>query len=121
MITFFISIFLYAQANDLTAQIPKYEVWSLFNNYFPIEQDQQSHHLISIKCKSNKCDAYKALNDVHKKNLNKKDLQGGKNPGAVICNKYFKATVIILKDKDMNENAFCQFTDGSLISASALH
>jgi hypothetical protein len=104
-----------------TLPSPTAEIWSLGNEYFPIEKDAQSQRLISTDCKTTKCQAYKALSDRRKKILTENELQGGKNPGAVICKKYFKANVIILRDTKKNENAFCQFPDGSLVSASALH
>jgi hypothetical protein len=107
-------------AHATIPEISAAEMWSLGNEYFPVENEATTQKLISINCKTNKCFAYKALNDQSKKKLTEKDLEGGKNPGAVICKKFFNATILILRDSKKNENAFCRFSDGSIVSASGL-
>jgi hypothetical protein len=107
-------------ANATTPKIPEAEMWSLGNEYFPVENEAITHKLISLNCKTNKCFAYKALNNQSKNKLTEKELEGGKNPGAVICKKIFNGNILILRDKLQNENAFCKFSDGSIVSASGL-
>ncbi|MGZ3789640.1 MAG: hypothetical protein ACXVLQ_14015 [Bacteriovorax sp.] len=110
----------YAHSNP--QPVPTSEVWSLGNQFFPMEKDQQSGSLISLGCshKKAKCDAFRALRQEKKIALSEMDLVGGKNPGAVMCKKFFKAEIVILRDSNTNENAFCKFKDGSLVSAGAL-
>jgi hypothetical protein len=115
----FASLFI-VNANAITPEIPEAEMWSLGNEYFPVENEATTQKLISINCKTNKCFAYKALKDQSKIQLTEKELEGGKNPGAVICKKIFNGNILILRDKLKNENAFCKFFDGSIVSASGL-
>ncbi len=99
------------------------EVWSLGSSFYPMERDPISHTLISKGCPAKKelCQAFKVLRDSKKRvTLKEKDLVGGKNPGAVICKKLVDGEILILRDSSKNENAFCKFRDGSLVSASAL-
>lgn len=96
------------------------EIWYLGSEYFPVEREQKSNRLISINCKTKKCNAYAALYDIRSKENSPKSLRGGKNPGAVICTKYFHGKVFILRDKDQFENSFCKFPDGSILIASGL-
>jgi putative hemolysin len=48
------------------------------------------------------------------------ELSGGRNPGAVVCLKLGGESVVGL-DVRGNENSFCRFDDGSLISNGSLH
>ena len=46
-------------------------------------------------------------------------LIGGANPGAVIC-RGLGAEVVNGRDSSGNENSFCRFSDGSMISSGSL-
>lgn len=98
------------------------EVWNIGNQFFPMVRESARGVLISVGCeqKKMKCGAYSALMSPKNYKLSEEDLSGGKNPGAVACKKHYKAEILILRDARQNENAFCKFKDGSLISASAI-
>ena len=77
---------------------------------------------ISSSCRkkdSFACEAYSVLSKVSFKSVDKY-LQGGANPGAVICKHLLKMEVVIGKDKKGNENSFCKFKDGSYIDNGTL-
>ena len=101
---------------------PIREVWNIGNQFYPMVKESKRDVLISAGCevKKLKCAAYKALSEIKKYKPTEAELQGGKSPGAVTCKNYFKSEILILKDAKQNENAFCKFSDGSLVSASAL-
>lgn len=98
------------------------EIWNIGNQFFPMIKESKRGVLISVGCeqKKMKCDAYSALMSPKNYKLNEEDLSGGKNPGAVACKKHYNAEILILKDARNNENSFCKFKDGSLVSASAI-
>lgn len=120
MVGYFITLACASLVNAQSPKLPSTEIWSFGNEYYPIEKEPKTKKLISVNCNNTKCFAYKALNEHSKKQLSEHELKGGKNPGAVICTKYFKGTILILRDVKQNENAFCKFSDGSLLSASGL-
>lgn len=121
-IVFLSILFSNAQASDFSNQL-----WSKGKDHFLFSYHAPSNLLISENCfnekvsleKSN-CDAAKILNQKKSLTLASADFSGGKNPGAVVCGVGLKKQVIILKDSNENENAFCQFDDLSMVSAIEL-
>jgi|GEM_PF-605415 len=97
------------------------EVWKLGDNFLSFEKDTEKNWLYSRNCQNQNCEALIFLKKASFKNISAEDLNGGKNPGAVICHKNSKAKVVILKDLDGNENSFCLFSDKSMVSNSTLY
>jgi len=117
----FLILFFLTQISQAQVPHPSSEVWALGTKYYPFARDKETKALISIKClKEKKCDAYKAILNKSKIQLSEVDRSGGKNPGAVVCKKFYEGEVLVLRDSAENENAFCQFKDKSLASASDL-
>ena len=110
----------FANEKQLVEEIAN--VWSRGDILYLMEKDPVTGSILSKPCleKKGDCAAFQILKKKESYNLDPADLAGGKNPGAVICKKNLKATVLILEDNDENENAFCKFSDGSLLSVSAL-
>lgn len=96
------------------------EVWKLGSKFIPLSQNAEKQWLISLHCEKKQCDAIKALKEISLKLLSPGDLIGGKNPGAVLCHKLPKAGVIFMYDLQGNQNSFCQFEDGSMVSSSTM-
>jgi hypothetical protein len=96
------------------------EVWKLGSDFMPLSQNAEKKWLISLHCEEKDCMAKDALRKVSMKLLEKGDLQGGKNPGAVLCNKLKNADIVFLSDLQGNQNSFCKFKDGSIVSSSTL-
>lgn len=117
---FILSLSLYGQS------IPRIErdiFWRQGKKIYPIVHEKKSGELISKGCVElqEKCLAYKNLkkkSDVH---LSEEERAGGKNPGAVVCSNKLNGEVLVLTDSAHNENSFCKFSDGSLLSVSALY
>lgn len=95
-------------------------VWKLGAKFIPLSQNEEKQWLISLHCEKSPCDAKKALKRISYKLLSPGDLKGGKNPGAVLCHKLPEAGVIFMYDLQGNQNSFCQFKDGSLVSSSTM-
>jgi len=68
------------------------------------------------KPKGSACDALKR---AAKATTSKLNLNGGANPGALICTK-IEGKVRIGRDSKQNEQAFCAFPDSSMIAADSL-
>lgn len=80
--------------------------------------DPLKHTMLSETCaKKRDCEAYTAL---AKASLREIHTRGGANPGAVLCGKVLGGEVVIGKDRDENENSFCRFDDGSMVSCGTL-
>lgn len=96
------------------------EVWTRGDQIFLIDKIEQT--LMSKNCfkKKDKCLAFIHYKEEIQFKPTRNDLIGGKNPGAVICTKYYKGEIFILKDSNNKENAFCKFIDGSLLLATSL-
>jgi hypothetical protein len=79
------------------------------------------HMTLSKDCEKSpgkfKCDAYSAL---AKASITGTYPKGGASPGAVICESKLGGQVMIGKDSGRNENAFCLFNDGSMVSCGSL-
>ena len=116
---FILSLSLKAQT---APPIEKADLWRQGKQIYPMVHVKNSGHLISKGCEElqEKCLAYKNLkkkSDVH---LSEEERSGGKNPGAVMCSNKLKGEVLVLLDSNRNENSFCKFSDGSLLSVNAL-
>jgi hypothetical protein len=112
-------ISLSAWSAELTRQ-----VWTAKSDNYLFNLEPISHVLISIHCMNNEvslvqspCMAAKIITEKKPVTIPKGSLDGGKNPGAVVCMLALKQKIKILKDLQNNENSFCVFPDGSMISA----
>lgn len=100
------------------------EIWRLGQQYLSVMREPLNGYLYSGSCKDRKCDAFY----FHKAKLTGKNISdfnlpaniGGKNPGAIICNKLLELRIIYLKSLQGNENSFCIFPDNSFISTNSL-
>jgi hypothetical protein len=116
----FLSIFSTAAfSSEFTSQI-----WSQKNNHYLFSLHNPTKMLISKNClneevslKNSDCLAAKVFGNPQKIESTQLDFSGGKNPGAVVCRQYLKNEIRILLDSKNNENAFCVFKDGSMVSA----
>lgn len=116
----FLSIFsASAFGSDFTRQI-----WSHTNDHYLFSLHSPSQILVSENClneevtlENSKCDAIKILNQKKTLTIPASNFSGGKNPGAVACAVGLKMTIRIFTNSKNNENSFCEFSDGSMISA----
>lgn len=70
--------------------------------------------LISKDCSN--CLALKASQSKQRSDVG----PGGTNPGSAVCTKFHKAGVVIAMSDEGGTNAFCRFSDGSLVSLDGL-
>jgi hypothetical protein len=114
---FFIIIFALCSGFN---QLPDADVWSVGNTHYLFKTANKIGPLISLNCYKGKknCKALLAFNNRKKINLSEKDIAGGKNPGSVVCKKFYLGKVLILKNSEGLENSFCKFSDNTLISSS---
>ena len=81
------------------------------------------HVTVSATCFSKNaapnCEAYAAVKRASLKGL-KGEMHGGVEPGAVVCAQGLHAKVVLGVDDKSNENSFCQFNDGSMVSLGGL-
>ncbi len=103
------------------------QVWSKGSDHYVFTYQESSKLLVSLHClnedvklEDSKCDAVKILKKKKTLTLPKGASDGGKNPGAIVCKVGLNNKVYILKDAQNNENSFCVFDDGSMISAITL-
>ncbi|MBC7713069.1 MAG: hypothetical protein H7177_07005 [Rhizobacter sp.] len=106
-------------SSDLSRQ-----VWTHGSDNYLFSLDPSSNILISHHCVNSEvsfekstCTAAKIIQEKKTVKLPAGSMKGGKNPGAVICTIGLKQKIKILKDLQNNENSFCVFDDGSMISA----
>lgn len=95
------------------------QIWMKGGEYFLFSYQASSNILISQNCvplEKSKCDAAKVLKQKKSLTAPKTNI-GGKNPGAVVCKDLLKKQIRILKNHKDDENSFCVFDDGSMISA----
>ena len=103
------------------------QVWSQGFEHYVFSYQEPSKLLVSIHClnedvnlETSICEAVKILQKKKSLSLARGASYGGKNPGAVVCKIALKKKIYILKDSQNNENSFCVFDDGSMISAITL-
>jgi putative hemolysin len=65
-----------------------------------------------------RCKAYEAFEHASLAG-HEEELRGGANPGAVVCG-LARGKVKISRDAQGRENAYCRFSDGSLIDCGSL-
>ncbi|MBI2522399.1 MAG: hypothetical protein HYV97_18405 [Bdellovibrio sp.] len=86
--------------------------------------DKKKHITVTKQCgdqlETSKCQAVQKLKQVNMNDITTEDLDGGKNPGAVLCKKSLNAQVIFGKDRDGNVTTFCSFQDGTMVSSDTL-
>lgn len=70
---------------------------------------------------ASKCDAAKALRKSGKIKLPAGTIANqGLNPASLACSQGLKQTVVVLINNNQDENSFCRFADGSMISTHNL-
>lgn len=143
MINFFLSIFALAMTaspalaqskKTLTVEQVQQEVRHIeavrYVSYFfgdtphAFVRNSEKGFTVSKHCGENlegaKCLAAVKLKQVNMNALTSADLEGGKNPGSVLCRKSLKAKVLFGKDLDGNVSSFCAFEDGTMLSSDTL-
>ena len=118
----FLITLLTANISLAATPVPDSEVWSAGKVHYVFNKSE-SKILLTEKCwsKKFKCEAYRATQNKNKTVLTEADRAGGKNPGAVVCKKHYNGEVLILRDTQNNENAFCKFKDNSVTSTSDIY
>jgi putative hemolysin len=82
----------------------------------------EKHVTVSEPCEIGKpksCEALRALERASMKALDGDQRKSSANPGAMICRK-LGGKVVIARDSEQNQNAFCGFADGSWIDCGTL-
>lgn len=92
-------------------------IWKINDKFIALYEDKTNNLLYSSSCTKLSCDAIEKTKEITWREFS---LNGGKNPGAVLCLNILKQKILILKDLAGNENSFCLFQDRSLISSSSL-
>ncbi len=93
--------------------------WKVGEQKIEIAQCANGACLISKSCLDKSKPACLALKASE--NRQKSDVgPGGTNPGSAVCKKFHKAGVIIAVSDEGATNAFCRFSDGSLLSLDGL-
>ena len=80
-----------------------------------IEIDDNFKINVSMNCKASNHIQLASLNKI-----NRADLQGGKNPGAVMCTKLLGGNVVFGYDITRNQKSFCKFDDNSYVDTIGL-
>jgi hypothetical protein len=88
--------------------------WTIGTQKLDLVQCSNGTCMISKDCSS--CMALKASQNKQKSDVG----PGGTNPGSAVCTKFHKAGVIIAMNDKGGTNAFCRFSDGSLLSLDGL-
>lgn len=87
-----------------------------------IDWDDQTRIAVSPPCRpgdKKSCEALKRLKKSSMKAIESERKSSTANPGALICLK-IGGKVVIGRDAEMNQNAFCRFSDESLIDCGTL-
>jgi len=90
--------------------------WKIGGKLLDVAKCEKRSCLISRVCPEDKCLAAKALANPQKGVVG----EGGKNPGSGVCTSYHKAAVVIASSPEGSTQAFCRFSDGSLLSLDGL-
>ena len=104
-------IFLFILSNTAHA-----EVWTIQGERVDFAQTNDGVKYAHCK-KKPEC---KALNALKNTRAEAKSSKGGTNPAALLC-EGLGGKVLVGTDDLKNENSFCQFSDGSLVSAADLY
>jgi len=84
--------------------------------------DVEKHLTVSEPCsigKPKSCEALRALERASMKALDEYQRKSSANPGAMICSK-IGGKVVIARDAEQNQNAYCGFADGSWVDCGSL-
>lgn len=93
--------------------------WKIGDQKLEIVQCANGSCLISKSCLDKSRPACLALKASE--NRQKSDVgPGGTNPGSAVCSKFHKGGVVIAMNDEGGTNAFCRFSDGSLLSLDGL-
>ena len=97
-------------------------VYRIHNKLISFIKHKKKKYLISLHCgkKERRCQASQILSSSKNISLSKGSLLGGKNPGAFVCRTLKEARVVFGRDLMGNQQSFCQFNDGSLLSSGIL-
>jgi hypothetical protein len=93
--------------------------WKIGEQKLEIAQCPNGSCLISKDCLEKTkpiCLALKASQNRQKSDVG----PGGTNPGSSVCSKFHKAGVVLAMNDEGGTNAFCRFSDGSLLSLDGL-
>lgn len=93
--------------------------WKIGDQKIEIAQCPNGSCLISKDCLEKSkpvCLALKASQNRQKSDVG----PGGTNPGSAVCRDYHKAGVVIATSAEGGSNAFCRFSDGSILSLDGL-
>ncbi len=93
--------------------------WTIAQQKVELTQCPNGSCVISKSCLEKKqppCMALKAAENRQKSDVG----PGGTNPGSAVCTKFHKAGVVIAMNDEGGTNAFCRFSDGSLLSLDGL-
>jgi hypothetical protein len=94
--------------------------YEIYGKKVLMKKTQDGNTLNKSCADSQKCMAYKAISKkISKKDIPSKFLNGGKNPGSIVCTEMFNGTVVIAV-RDRAEQSFCLFKDKSLVSTNSL-
>ncbi len=112
---FFTAFFLLASSFHSYAQDK--QIWSLGNQ--PKFFYEEADYLLSENCRQQNCQAKVALQKISPEQAKK--IKNGKNRwGHLLCQSLVNGRVVVLQDPKKNHNAFCLFSDESLISLGSL-
>ncbi|MBI3558002.1 MAG: DUF333 domain-containing protein [Deltaproteobacteria bacterium] len=98
---------------------PAQQKYRIHGQWVEFIRDEKRHLTLSAACRKQKCLAYKALAKSSLAGLDEK-LEGGAQPGAVICRQQFHGDLQVGQDEDGNETGFCKFKDGSLVGTGSI-
>lgn len=98
------------------------EMWRSGDIHYPFMVHAETGALLSRRCIESKsgCQALSAVKKKLEMSFTEEQLSGGKNPASLLCSHGHKGEVLILKDKEGNENSFCRFADRSIVRANDL-
>jgi len=88
----------------------------------PMISDAEKHLTVSEPCsigKPKSCEALRALDRASMKSLDEYQRKSSANPGAMICSN-IGGKVVISRDAEQNQNAYCGFADGSWVDCGSL-
>jgi hypothetical protein len=114
-------LFLLLTTSSLSANDESTFIFFDKNKQIAVVKRAKEHLTVEKNCYLNKesCDAMLALKKISYQRSTK-DIEGGANPGAVICKKQLKMKLFVLIDRDGNEHTFCKFKDDSFIGSGTL-
>ncbi len=101
------------------------ETYSIYGKKVAFIFDKNAKIRISQNClrkkqKKYNCIAFKKIKESTRQGIDQKYFKGGANPGAVICRRKLKGTVVLGYDANKNQNTFCKFKDNSYLSSGTI-